>query len=185
MRSVMGMPVPWHRIDALPGPGQRQRTPSSSHLEIPLSRLLRTGFAWELAGPRRVTTSTGALAPTGCSCPSTPTTRPAKPAEPAASTPTSVPEGLARRRRGHGRTVASRTDGNSPPRKSAWTKNVSNSVEGAIMSLKRCWCGVTAHKWRRERHEGVDQLHCRRCGFVTNVEDEARQARHWDSSFSA
>ncbi len=50
------------------------------------------------------------------------------------------------------------------------------------MNLKRWWCSITTHKWRRERHEGVDQLHCRRCGFVTNVEDEARQARHWDSS---
>ncbi len=55
-------------------------------------------------------------------------------------------------------------------------------TKGAIMNLKRWRCSITTHKWRRERHEGVDQLHCRRCGFVTNVEDEARQARHWDSS---
>ena len=55
-------------------------------------------------------------------------------------------------------------------------------TKGAIMNLKRWWCAITTHKWRRERHEGVDQLHCRRCGFVTNVQDESRQARHWDSS---
>jgi hypothetical protein len=53
---------------------------------------------------------------------------------------------------------------------------------GDIVNLKRWWCALTTHKWRRERHEGVDQLHCRRCGFVTNVEDESRQARHWDST---
>src|SRR6478736_3780587 len=50
-------------------------------------------------------------------------------------------------------------------------------TKGAIMNLKRWWCAITTHKWRRERHEGVDQLHCRRCGFVTNVQDESRQER--------
>jgi hypothetical protein len=61
-------------------------------------------------------------------------------------------------------------------------QEVSTLTKGDIMNLMRWWCALTTHKWRRERHEGVDQLHCRRCGFVTNVEDEARQARHWDSS---
>ena len=58
----------------------------------------------------------------------------------------------------------------------------SDADKGDLMNLKRWWCAITTHKWRRERHEGVDQLHCRRCGFVTNVDDEARQARHWDST---
>jgi hypothetical protein len=61
-------------------------------------------------------------------------------------------------------------------------QEVSTLTKGDIMNLMRWWCALTTHKWRRERHEGVDQLHCRRCGFVTNVEDEARQARHWDST---
>jgi len=51
-----------------------------------------------------------------------------------------------------------------------------------IMNLKRWWCTITTHKWRLELVDGADRLTCRRCGFVTNLEDESRQARHWDSS---
>ena len=55
-------------------------------------------------------------------------------------------------------------------------------MEHKSMNLKRWWCAATTHKWRRERRAGTDQLICRRCGFVTNLKDESRQARHWDSS---
>jgi hypothetical protein len=51
------------------------------------------------------------------------------------------------------------------------------------MNIKRWWCAVTTHRWRRERRGGTDLLTCRRCGYVNSVQEESRAARHWDSSY--
>ena len=44
------------------------------------------------------------------------------------------------------------------------------------MNLKRWWCAVTTHKWRRERREGTDAI-CRRCGYITDVGSESQARR--------
>ncbi len=49
------------------------------------------------------------------------------------------------------------------------------------MDLKRWWCALTTHTWRRERREGIDLLVCRRCGYTTDVASEA-EARRRDSA---
>jgi hypothetical protein len=48
------------------------------------------------------------------------------------------------------------------------------------MNLKRWWCMVTAHKWRRDRREGTDLFTCRRCGYTTDLPTES-EARRWES----
>ncbi len=61
----------------------------------------------------------------------------------------------------------------SPPR--------ARTLEG--MNVKRWWCAITTHRWRRDRQAGTDMLTCKRCGYITSLQDESRTARHWDSSY--
>lgn len=51
------------------------------------------------------------------------------------------------------------------------------------MNVKRWWCAITTHRWRRERQAGTGLLTCKRCGYITSLQDESRTARHWDSSY--
>jgi len=46
--------------------------------------------------------------------------------------------------------------------------------------LRRWWCALTTHKWRRSREEGVDILVCNRCGYRTGLAAEAERRRLGD-----